>query len=181
MIDRLGPSAMIRAGTVTMSGGFLVFSQVHSLWQFYVAFLVIAVGSSLAGHAIGLVLLAFATSFWMIVLFAMLHGLAWGTRGPLMQAIRADCFGRTSFGTILGFSSMIVMLGMTFGPVCAGLMADRTGNYEAGFTVLAGLAAMGSVFFILATPPKPPRRVLEREGGFEPRRGRLPASSGASQ
>ena len=33
------------------------------------------------------------------------HGLAWGIRGPLMVALRADYFGPKSFGTIMGVSS----------------------------------------------------------------------------
>ena len=73
-----------------------------------------------------------------------------------MQAIRADYFGTSSFGQIMGWSSMIIMLGTTAGPIVAGVMADRTGNYEAGFTVLALAAALGSVFFIFATRPAPP-------------------------
>ena len=112
----------------------------------------------MAMHVVGLLLLAFATSLWMVVAFAVLHGLAWGTRGPLMMAIRADYFGRTSYGTIMGFSSMIVMLGMMGGPLLAGFLADRTGNYEAGFTVLAVAAGFGSIFFILAKRPDPPQR-----------------------
>jgi len=47
----------------------------------------------MAMHMVGLLLLAFASSVWMVVAFAVLHGLAWGTRGPLMMAIRADYFG----------------------------------------------------------------------------------------
>jgi MFS family permease len=109
----------------------------------------------MAMHAAGLLVVAYATATWMAVAFAVLHGLAWGTRGPLMQAMRADYFGRRSFGTIMGFSSLIVMLGQVSGPLIAGVLADRTGSYESGFTILAGLAAFGSVFFILATKPQP--------------------------
>ena len=105
------------------------------------------------GHALGLLLLASATSLWMIVAFAVVHGLAWGVRGPLMSAIRADYFGSQSFGTITGFSSMIVMFGMMGGPLIAGILADRTGSYETGFRVLAALAALGSIFFAFARRP----------------------------
>jgi len=105
------------------------------------------------GHALGLLLLASATSLWMIVAFAVVHGLAWGVRGPLMSAIRADYFGSQSFGTITGFSSMIVMFGMMGGPLIAGILADRTGSYETGFRVLAALAALGSIFFTFARRP----------------------------
>jgi MFS family permease len=108
----------------------------------------------MAAHAIGILLVAYAVALWMVVAFALLHGLAWGVRGPLMQAMRADYFGRTSFGTIMGFSSLIVMIGMTGGPLVAGIMADRTGSYEASFTLLGGMAALGSLFFVLAKQPK---------------------------
>ena len=35
----------------------------------------------------------------------------------------------------------------------AGVLADATGNYRAGFTVVALLAGLGSVFFLLAKRP----------------------------
>lgn len=114
-------------------------------------------------HALGLVLVAYADALWMALAFGVLHGLAWGIRGPLMQAIRADYFGRRSFGTIMGFSSLIVMLGQVTGPLVAGILADRTGSYELGFTVLAGMAAFGSIFFLMASKPKHRRRVRQAE------------------
>ncbi len=105
-------------------------------------------------HSAGLVLVAYATQSWMVVLFTLLHGLAWGIRAPQMVALRADYFGASSFGTIMGFSSLIVMLGMSAGPIIAGYMADRDGNYQAGFTLLAVLILAGAFCFLLARPPK---------------------------
>ena len=116
---------------------------------------VIVVGC-MVGHALGLLLLAHATAFWMLLLFAVIHGAAWGVRGPLMSAIRADYFGAPSFGMISGISSMVLMLGMMGGPLIAGILADRTGSYVPGFQILAAFAALGSVFFMLATPPPRP-------------------------
>ena len=110
----------------------------------------------MVGHAIGLLLLTYHVNTLMIWAFVPFHGLAWGARGPLMQSLRADYFGPTNFGTIMGFSSMIVMLGMISGPLLAGFLADQTGTYTIGFTILAILAGLGSVFFILATPPAQP-------------------------
>lgn len=110
------------------------------------------------GHLVALLLLAYATALWMVVLFAILQGAAWGFRGPLMQAIRADYFGRKAFGTILGFSALIWMLGMIGGPMVAGILADRSGSYQGAFTVLALMAGVGTIFWLLARPPKPPRR-----------------------
>ena len=110
----------------------------------------------MVAHAVGLISIAYASSYWMVLGFVVLHGLAWGIRGPLMVALRADYFGPSSFGTIMGFSSLIVMLGMSSGPLVAGYLADLHGNYELGFTVLAVGAFFGSFCFLAATPPKTP-------------------------
>jgi sugar phosphate permease len=107
------------------------------------------------GHAAALMVLGLATAFWMVLLFAVLHGLSWGMRGPLMAAIRADYFGSGSFGMISGVSSMVIMFGMMLGPLVAGILADRTGSYVPGFSVLAAFAAAGSVAFVLARRPSP--------------------------
>lgn len=109
-------------------------------------------------HAAGLALLAYATALWMVLAFTVLHGLAWGIRGPQMQSIRADYFGRSSFGKIYGISAPIIMLGTTGGPMVAGAMADTFGNYQAGFTILSVLSAMGALFWLLLRKPAPPLR-----------------------
>ena len=111
----------------------------------------------MVAHAAGLLIVTYATSFAMVLAFTVLHGLAWGTRGPLMVALRADYFGARSFGTIMGFSSLIVMLGMSSGPVFAGIMADIYGNYEVGLSVLAGLSLLGSLCFAFARAPRLPQ------------------------
>ena len=108
------------------------------------------------GHVVALLLVTYAVAFWMIVAFAVLNGLAWGTRGPMQQALRADYFGRRDFGKIMGFSSLIVMTGMTTGPIIASVFADAFGDYRIGFTLLAGVALLGTVFFAIAGPPKRP-------------------------
>jgi sugar phosphate permease len=160
MTERLGYSLRQGAGVVALMTVVQVAGQLTGGWAGdRWSKRLIAAGCMLA-HAAALVLLASATTFWMVVAFAVLHGLAWGVRGPLMGALRADYFGSAAFGTISGFSSMILMFGMMGGPVIAGALADRTGSYRFGFTLLAALAALGSVFFALATRPAPPPRAL---------------------
>lgn len=106
-------------------------------------------------HAGGMFLLTFASAWWMLVAFAMLHGTGWGLRGPLMQAIRADYFGRKSIGMILGLSSLVIVVGQVGGALVAGITADLTGDYRLGFFILATLAGIGSWMFLLATKPTP--------------------------
>jgi MFS family permease len=104
-------------------------------------------------HSIALVIFALATNVVGVFLFALLHGLAWGIRGPLLNSIRADYFGRAAFATIMGFSSMVIMAGMFIGPLFAGAMADWLGDYRVSFLVVAGVTALGSVLFLMARPP----------------------------
>jgi sugar phosphate permease len=107
-------------------------------------------------HGIGLLLLTYAVYWPMVLAFAVLHGAAWGLRGPFMQALRADYFGRSAIGMILGLSFLVIMVGQIGGPMIAGLLADATGNYKAGFTLLALLAVLGSSFFLAARRPARP-------------------------
>ena len=72
-----------------------------------------------------------------------------------MQAIRADYFGRRAIGMILGLSSLIIVFGQIGGPMIAGLLADATGSYLSGFTLLAAHGRGGLALFPLreATAP----------------------------
>ena len=104
-------------------------------------------------HATAMLLLALADGLPMIYVAVVINGVAWGSRGPLMMGLRADYFGPRRFGTIMGFSSLVIMLGMIIGPIFAGIMYDQTGSYRLGFLVLAVVAALGSVMFLFVRPP----------------------------
>lgn len=105
-------------------------------------------------HGLALLELAYATEVSEVILFAIMHGLAWGVRGPLMVAIRADYFGPSAFGTIMGFSSLILMFGMSGGPIIAGYMADLYGDYKIGLVSIACAAFLGSFCFVAARKPE---------------------------
>jgi MFS family permease len=70
-----------------------------------------------------------------------------------MQAIRADYFGRQAIGMIVGLSTIVAAIGQIAGPMVAGLLADATGNYRAGFTVVAAVASAGALAFAAARRP----------------------------
>ena len=75
----------------------------------------------------------------------------------MMTAIRADYFGRKSFATIMGFSSMVIQVGTVSGPLLGGFVGDLTGgDFRPAFGIIAVFTAMGAVFFALAKPPVHP-------------------------
>ncbi|MEX1022788.1 MAG: MFS transporter, partial [Dehalococcoidia bacterium] len=153
LTDSLGYSNAEAAGFIGLMTASQVIGQVAgaSLGDF-VSKRVLVVACMIM-HAAGLLLVAHVGSVAAVAGFAVLHGLAWGTRGPLMQAMRADYFGRASFGVIMGFSSAIIMIGTMSGPIIAGVLYDRTQSYELGFTIIAAIAAAGSVFFMISRRP----------------------------
>ena len=118
-----------------------------------------AIGNLLGGAA--LLVFALAGNLWMCLAYAVMFGISWGIRGPMMSSIRGDYFGRKHFGRIIGTASLITMPLSISAPVFAGVMADWQGNYRVAFIILAFISTLGSICFLLAKPPKAPQRVLD--------------------
>ncbi len=161
VVDRVGLTLQAGAAVVTLMTAFMLIGMVCGGYiGDRIEKRAIAVICML-GHSVALVVLAFSSSIGFVVLFAILNGLAWGARGPLMSAIRADYFGRASFATIMGFSSAVVLVGGFTGPVIVGYLADVLGGYTVPFLGLGVLTAVGSVFFIVARKPRRPQRTSQ--------------------
>lgn len=124
----------------------------------------LATAACVALHGTGLLVLAAATSWRGVAVACVMQGVAWGFRGPLMSAMRADYFGRESYGKIFGLSSVVVMLGSMSGPLIAGVLVDRFGNYQLAFRLLALGGVIGTLSFALARRPRP----IDRRAGFNP-------------
>jgi MFS family permease len=108
------------------------------------------------GHVAAMATLALATVGPAVIVGAALQGLAHGVRGVQMMPIRADYFGRRSFATIMGFSSLVMVWGVMAGPIFVGLIADRHGDYFPGFWMLASVAAIAVVLLGLSSRPRMP-------------------------
>lgn len=106
----------------------------------------------LLGHGVAMVLLAMATGFGFLMVYAVVQGLSWGTRGPIITAMRGDYFGRKDFALINGYSQVIMMMGMIVGPLVAGFMADNY-SYRGGFLIIAAMVGLGSILFLIMRQP----------------------------
>lgn len=109
------------------------------------------------GHALGGIALAVAEGWWMLMAFALLNGLAWGGRGTLITSLRADYFGASQFGRIMGWTSMVMMPFMTIGMLGSGIMRDWLGSYDIAFIVLSIGAGTGVLWILMAGRPTLPR------------------------
>jgi len=113
----------------------------------------IAAGT-VVGHSLGLVVLTTADSYSQVMVSAVIQGMAWGVRAPVLTSIRGDYFGRKSFAIIMGCSQGIAMIGMIIGPLVVGYFADHF-SYSLGFTVMAACTAPGSLLFLFLRNPQP--------------------------
>lgn len=110
----------------------------------------------LAIQTLGMVALAFAVNYVTAMLFAVLWGIGFGGRTPMLHAIRGDYFGTKAFGTILGLSSLTMAVGMTATPVLVGLAFDIQGTYRWAFLFVSAACGIGSVLILFATRPVHP-------------------------
>jgi MFS family permease len=98
--------------------------------------------------------------------YAILFGLGFGARGPIITAMASQLFpGR--FGAIYGFLSVGNGIGGGVAPWFGGFVHDLTGSYQVAFLIATTFCAVGSFCFWLARPPRPTGIVLR--GGPAPR------------
>jgi len=105
------------------------------------------VTATFIGTAAGMVillLLTFAPSVALLVLFVPVFGLCMGVRGPIVSSISARHFAGSSVATIYGAIYAMNALGAAFGSLLGGLLHDLTGGYRAGLVVALGFLALAS-------------------------------------
>jgi len=89
-----------------------------------------------------------------LYVYALLFGLGFGARGPIITAIAAQVFPGKRFGAIYGYMSLGNGLGGAIGPWFAGALFDVTGSYRLAFLIATVFCGIGSACFWLARPPK---------------------------
>ncbi len=94
-----------------------------------------------------------------LAMYALVFGLGFGARGPIITAMAGDLFGGPSFGVIYGVLSVGNGLGSAIGPWFAGLMHDVTGSYRMAFLFSIGCSVIGAGCFWAARGPRARRHV----------------------
>jgi len=86
---------------------------------------------------------------WLVA-YALLFGLGFGARGPIITAMASDLFGGRRFGVIYGALSVGNGLGGAIGPWFGGAVHDVLGSYRLVFVTSIVFCALGSSCFWLA-------------------------------
>ena len=106
--------------------------------------------------SIGVIVLATAETITQAMIYAILYGLGYGARGPILVALRGEFFGPKNFATIMGLSQPIMMIGSFVGPIAAGFAYDVQGSYITVFTIIAAVNLIGAILVFFIKKPDPP-------------------------
>ena len=104
-------------------------------------------------QGISIIILIFANSFYSIMFFAVIWGIGYGVRTPLIHAMRGEYFGKKHFATITGFSSMIVAISMVSTPILVGRYYDIYKSYDGAFLIVSTFCFLSSLVILFARNP----------------------------
>ncbi len=88
-----------------------------------------------------------------VALFILVFGIGYGGTIPVSLALVADYFGRRSYGTIQGLSSVVTMFGNIIGPTLAGYVFDVSQSYVMALTFFGIATLLGLPLFWLVRRP----------------------------
>jgi len=108
-----------------------------------------------AGGALALLALESDPRAGWLAAYALLFGLGFGARGPIITAMASDLFGGRRFGVIYGALSVGNGLGGAIGPWFGGVVHDVMGSYRLVFLASIVFCALGSACFWLAARRAP--------------------------
>ncbi len=94
-----------------------------------------------------------SSSLWMLYLFAVAFGAAYGGLSPPVVAIVGDIFGLRHIGAIFGMLEIGWVSGGAVGPALAGYIFDTTRNYDWAFLLGMIAALIMVVLFLLMRMP----------------------------
>jgi MFS family permease len=107
-----------------------------------------------AGGALALVALEVWPRGGWLLAFALLFGLGFGARGPIITAMASERFGGRHFGAIYGVMNLGNGMGAAIGPWFGGLVHDVTGSYRLAFLTAIACGVVGAACFWLARRPR---------------------------
>ena len=95
--------------------------------------------------AVSLMLVPFAATGWVLVLFSILFGLATSSRDVLLPLAIADAFGTRSFAQVYGLMVLAFVPGGALGPLVLAEAHRVFGHYRPGFMACLALTSLAVV------------------------------------
>ncbi|HEY3068311.1 MAG TPA: MFS transporter [Methylomirabilota bacterium] len=108
-----------------------------------------------AGGACALLALETSAQVAWLWGYALLFGLGFGARGPIITAMATEHFGGRRFGLIYGVLNLGNGVGAAIAPWFGGVVHDVTGSYRLAFLSAVVFSILGAACFWRASRPSP--------------------------
>lgn len=102
-------------------------------------------------QAIGVAILAYVKTPWMIVPFLVFYAPGFGGPIPLLPAIQADYFGTKAFASVRGLMALGYTIPGIIAPWFAGWICDIQGSYTLAFLIASGLTLLAIPVMMMTT------------------------------
>ena len=124
----------------------------------------VVAGVMMAGIAASMLIMVWAETLAVIIIFLFIYGSFWGGIGGAMSmALRGEFFGRRNFAAIASVTTLVIGLGEIAGPTAAGAIFEETGSFQLAFAAFAIAALISAIGLLSLRPP------ASRESAFAPR------------
>ena len=88
----------------------------------------------------------------LLILFVIALSFGWGLSVTTRTALLREHFGRANFGTIIGATFGVMMVGSVTGSPIAGWVYDTLGSYRVAWLSF-GAVAMAGTILVFTVPP----------------------------
>jgi MFS family permease len=105
-------------------------------------------------QAAALAVLALASAKGVLLLGAVLFGLAVGNVLMMQSLLLAEAFGTREYGRIYSTSQFFTVIGVASGPALVGLLFETSGNYTIPYLSTAAASLVGFTILLLAGPAR---------------------------
>jgi len=105
--------------------------------------------------AVAVVVLLNAQQPRMLALWLLLAGIAGASPVALVPMLTAETLGLKRFGSLFGWLSLLVTVGLFAGPLLVGWITDLTGSYTIAYELCGLICLVGSAASFLCVAPRP--------------------------
>ncbi len=115
----------------------------------------VVAGVMMAGIAASMLIMVWADTLVVIIVFLFIYGSFWGGIGGAMSmALRGEFFGRRNFAAIASVTTLVIGLGEIAGPTAAGFIFEETGSFQLAFVAFAIAALISAIGLLSLRPPQ---------------------------
>ena len=115
----------------------------------------VVAGVLMAAVAGSMLIMIWAETLAVIIIFVVLYGAFWGGIGGAMSmALRGEFFGRRHFAAIASVTTLVIGLGEIAGPFVAGRIFEETGSFKLAYVAFAIAALISAIGLLSLRPPR---------------------------